>query len=122
MLVVDGPVSASDGTLDVPEGGIDPLECRGQGGLAAGSSNDWLMDAAGVSDTGEAAQAITDDGAGGIEIALGQGRDFGTAETLMRRNFKRLGLPCGVVSTAATIGVLPGEPRPRLPPFRSPPR
>src|SRR5215467_3607272 len=39
-----------------------------------------------------------------------------------RRNCKRIGLPCGVVSTAATIGVLPGEPRPRLPPFRSPPR
>src|SRR3954464_9085118 len=39
-----------------------------------------------------------------------------------RRNFKRIGLPSGVVSTAATIGVLPGEPRPRLPPFRSPPR
>src|SRR6201993_3704417 len=39
-----------------------------------------------------------------------------------RRNFKRIGLPCGVVWTAATIGVLPGEPRPRLPPLRSPPR
>src|ERR1700730_7524049 len=39
-----------------------------------------------------------------------------------RRNFKRIGLPSGVVSTAATIGVLPGEPRPRLPPLRSPPR
>src|SRR6267142_2698156 len=39
-----------------------------------------------------------------------------------RRNCKRIGFPCGVVSTAATIGVLPGEPRPRLPPFRSPPR
>src|SRR3984893_14463167 len=39
-----------------------------------------------------------------------------------RRTFKRIGLPSGVVSTAATIGVLPGEPRPRLPPLRSPPR
>ena len=39
-----------------------------------------------------------------------------------RRNFRRIGLPSGVVSTAATIGVLPGEPRPRLPPLRSPPR
>src|SRR6516164_2949162 len=28
-----------------------------------------------------------------------------------RRNFKRIGLPSGVVSTDATIGVLPGEPR-----------
>src|ERR1700730_18289841 len=39
-----------------------------------------------------------------------------------RRNFKRIGWPSGVVSTAATIGVFPGEPRPRLPPLRSPPR
>src|SRR3954453_16021158 len=39
-----------------------------------------------------------------------------------RRNFKRIGLPSGVVSTAATIGVLPGEPRPRLLPLCSPPR
>src|SRR3981081_1960782 len=38
-----------------------------------------------------------------------------------RRNCKRIGFPCGVVSTSATIGVLPGDPRPRLPPFRSPP-
>src|ERR671939_492141 len=35
---------------------------------------------------------------------------------------KRLGLRSGVVSTAATIGVLPAAPRPRLPPGRSPPR
>src|ERR1700710_64761 len=39
-----------------------------------------------------------------------------------RRSFRRTGLPSGVVSTAATNGVLPGAPRPRLPPERSPPR
>src|SRR3954454_689847 len=33
-----------------------------------------------------------------------------------------LGLRSGVVSTAATIGVLLAAPRPRLPPDRSPPR
>ena len=38
-----------------------------------------------------------------------------------RRSFKRTGLPSGVVSTAATNGVLPAAPRPRLPPERSPP-
>src|SRR6202048_2090013 len=43
-------------------------------------------------------------------------------ETFTQRNLKRIGLAPGVVSTAATIGVLPGEPRPRLPPLRSPPR
>src|ERR687884_463894 len=35
---------------------------------------------------------------------------------------RRLGRLSAVVSTAATIGVLPAAPRPRLPPARSPPR
>src|SRR5262245_57441261 len=82
MLVVDGAVSASDGALDVAEGGVDPVGRRVQGGLATGSSDDRLVDAAGVADPSEAVQAITDNGAGGLEIALCQGRDFGTAETL----------------------------------------
>src|ERR671928_223988 len=34
----------------------------------------------------------------------------------------RLGFLSAVVSTAATTGVLPAAPRPRLPPGRSPPR
>lgn len=40
---------------------------------------------------------------------------------ITRRSFRRTGLPSSAVSTAATKGVLPGEPRPRLPPGRSPP-
>src|SRR5919199_2578998 len=40
--------------------------------------------------------------------------------TTLSRN--RLGFLSGVVSTAATTGVLPAAPRPRLPPDRSPPR
>src|SRR3954463_3947650 len=43
-------------------------------------------------------------------------------KVVTRRSFKRTGLPSGVVSTAATNGVFPGAPRPRLPPDRSPPR
>src|SRR6201988_5453980 len=39
-----------------------------------------------------------------------------------RRNFKRIGLPSGGGSTPATIGGLPGDPRPRFPPLPSPPR
>jgi hypothetical protein len=34
--------------LDVAEGGVDPLERRIQGGLAAGSGDDRLMHAAGI--------------------------------------------------------------------------
>src|SRR6516162_6578514 len=76
MLVVDGAVSASDSALDVAEGGVDPPEGRVQGGLATGSSDDRLVDAAGAADPSEAVQAVTDNGAGGMEIALRQGRDF----------------------------------------------
>src|SRR6185312_2495848 len=46
MLVADGAISASAGALDVAEGGVDPLEGRVPGGLATGSSDDRLVDAA----------------------------------------------------------------------------
>ena len=56
MLVTDGTVSSRDGAFDVSEGSVDPFERRGQGGLAARSSDDRLMDAPSVADTGETAQ------------------------------------------------------------------
>src|SRR6201992_2282767 len=59
MLVVDGAVSAGDGALDIAEGGVDPLESRVQGGLATGSSDDRLVDAAGVADPSEDVQGVT---------------------------------------------------------------
>src|SRR5262249_38041266 len=97
MLVADGAVSASDGALDVAKGGVDPLEGRVQGGFATGSSDDRLVDAAGVANPSEAVQAVTDNGAGGVEIALRQGRDFGTAETLHAAQLQAdwLALWCG---------------------------
>src|ERR1700755_240042 len=49
------------------------------------------------------------------EIAVAQ-------KLVTRRSFNRTGFPSAVVSTATTNGVLPGAPRPRLPPARSPPR
>src|ERR1700739_3261095 len=97
MLVVDGAVSASDGALDVAEGGVDPLEGRVQCGLATRSSDDRLVDAAGVADPSEAVQAVTDNGTGGVEIPPRQGRDFGTAETLHAAQLQAdwLALWCG---------------------------
>src|SRR3984893_7202703 len=97
MLVADGAVSASDGALDVAEGGVDPLEGRVQGGLATGSSDDRLVGAAGVADPSEAVQAVTDNGAGRMEIALRQARDFGTAKTLHAAQLQAdwLALLCG---------------------------
>src|ERR1700680_1349123 len=49
MLDTDGTVSASNGAFDVPEGSVDPLERGRQGGLAARSCDDRLMDAPGLS-------------------------------------------------------------------------
>src|SRR6516162_54271 len=97
MLVADGAISASDGALDVAEGGVDPLEGRVQGGLATGSSDDWLVDAASVADPRKAVQTVTDNGAGGVEIALRQGRDFGSAEALHAAQLQAdwLALWCG---------------------------
>src|SRR5439155_9524695 len=83
MLVADGAVSARDGALEVAEGGVDPLEGRVQSGLATGSSDDRLVDTAGVADPSEAVQAVTDNGAGVMECALLQSRYFGSAETLL---------------------------------------
>src|ERR1700758_48036 len=130
VLVADGAVSASDGALDVAEGSIDPLESGVQCGLATGSSDDRLMDAAGVADPGEAAQPVTDDGAGGIEIVLRQGRDFGMAEALHaaqlqadwrtlrcrfdrghdRRLARRTAATLAAVPLAAEIGVVDLDP------------
>src|SRR5258708_3499632 len=118
MLVTDGTVSASNGAFDVPEGSVDPLERGRQGGLAARSCDDRLMDAPGFADAGETAQAVTDDGAGGIEIALCQGHDFGTAETLypaqlqadwlpLRRGFDRSHNRHLAARTTATLATVP---------------
>lgn len=130
MLFTDSAVSAGDGALDVAEGGIDPLERGIEGGLAAGSGDDRLMDTAGVADTGKAAQAVADDGAGGIEIARRQDRDLGPAETLdaaqlqadrltLRRGFDRrddrrlagrTAPALAAVALAAEIGIVDLDP------------
>src|SRR5437016_12751844 len=88
------------------------------------------MDAAGVADPSEAAQAVTDNGAGGIEIALRQGRDFGPAETLHaaqlqadwlalwcgfdrrhdRRLARRTAAPLAAVALPTEIGVVATRP------------
>src|SRR5260370_19252118 len=81
VLIPDGTVSASDGAFDVSEGSVDPLERGGQSDLAARFSDDRLMDAPGVADTGETAQTVTVDSASRIEISLPQGTALRAAET-----------------------------------------
>ena len=106
------------------------LKAGFRGGLATGSSDDRLVDAAGVADPSEAMQAVTNNGAGGMEIALRQGRDFGTAETLYaaqlqadwlalwcgfdrrhnRRLARRTAAAFATVALAAEIGVIHLDP------------
>lgn len=108
------------GGLDVTEEGVGPLECRGQDGLAAGVGTDDLLRAAGIGDATEAGEAVADDVAAGGYAAACQLLDGLAPETLDPAQLQADRL--AVVSTATMIGVLPGEPRPRLPPERSPPR
>ena len=122
MLVADGAVSTSDGALDIAEGGVDPLESRVQGGLATGSSDDRLVDAAGVADPSEAVQAVTDNSAGGLEIALRQGTRAGgrirwdyQAESCIdiKRDVRRwaeIGLEFERVTPANNAGCEPPQP------------
>jgi len=97
MFVTDSAVSAGDRALDIAEGCVDPLERGVQGGLATGSGDDRLMDASGLADSGKAAQSVTDNDAGGIETALRERCNFGTAETLHPAQLQadRLTLWCG---------------------------
>jgi hypothetical protein len=48
-----------------------------------------------VADPSEAVQAVTDNGAGEIEIALRKGRDLSTRKPFSRRNSTRIGLSSG---------------------------
>ena len=58
----------------------------------------------------------------GPRLRLAKAEIEAPLKPVTRHSFRRTGLPSDVVSTAATNGVLPGAPRPRLPPLRWPPR
>ena len=122
MLLVDGAIDAGDGGLDVAERGVDPLAGWRASGGGTRAGLDHLVTAPGVGDGGEAGQAIADDHAVWVEAALGETRDRMVAEAGDPAQLQAYSLPPGVVSTAATNGVLPAAPRPRFPPERSPPR
>jgi hypothetical protein len=76
VLVADRAIGADDRRLDVAERGVDPLEGRREDGFAARAGADRLVGAAGGGDAAEARQTIADDGAGGIQAALGEGFDL----------------------------------------------
>lgn len=89
---------------------------------ATAPGDDWLMRAAGLPNTAETAQAVTEDDAGGIEIALCHIDDVGSAEALHPAQFEAdrfafgRGLDRGHDRRLARRTAAP------LPPWRSPPR
>src|ERR1700680_1294073 len=122
MLVADCAVSASDGALDIAEGVLTHLKA----GFRAALRPDpvmigWWTQPALPTPVKQCRPSLTTVLAG-WKLRCAMVAISARRKPFTRRNLKRIGLPSGVVSTAATIGVLPGEPRPRLPPLRSPPR
>ena len=80
------------------------------------------MAAGGFVECAPAAQAVRHNRRSGGQPVLGAARDLALAEALDRRQLQLARAPLGLVETAATKGVLPAAPRPRLPPERTPPR
>ena len=122
MLRADVVVGAGERGFDVAQAGIDPLEWRPARGPLAGTGRHREVLAAGLLDRRPAGQAVADDIAPGSEVSSASRSTSFLRKPLTTLSRSRLGLRSAVVSTAATIGVLPAAPRPRLPPGRSPPR
>ena len=76
----DGPVGAGDGSLDVAKSGVDPFEGGCFRSFRPRAGSDDRVAASGACDGGEAGEAVADDGAGGIEALLGEGRNRGAAK------------------------------------------
>ena len=98
-------VGAAEAGLQIAEYRVDPLEFRQILGLAA-PDNSRLVGTPGGGHRSEAGEAFR---AWKVKRATGV-------------SFTRGGLASSVSDTAATNGTLFSEPRPTLPPLRSPPR
>src|SRR6187397_2044079 len=118
MLASDATVSTTDVAFDVSAGCVVPLDRGVQSDLATRYSDDRLMDAPCVADTGETTQTITDHSASGIEIALRQGSDLRAAEARHAAQLQTdwLAIRCGfdrshdrrlARRTAATLAAVP---------------
>jgi hypothetical protein len=106
LLLVEryGPTIAG---LDVAQGGIHPFEGRFAHGCSPAASFDGLMAAPGLGHAGEALKPSL------MTAQLATRHLWATTDTalldrpLTRRSLKWTGWPSGVVSTAATNGILP---------------
>jgi len=115
-------VAALQACLEIAQDGVDPKELGDVLGLAP-VHDDGFVRAAGLRDGAEAGQPVGADRAARGEVALGPIRDRvqGKSRYWVELDAQRVsGL--SVSETAATKGTLFSEPRPTLPPVRSPPR
>lgn len=114
MLSRYGPVCADKGALDVAQHRVDPLKGAGLQGFVSSGSH-WLV---GDSLTGyrcKTAKSICDNKVSPDKKEPDAAPMAALVKPEIRCSFIRWGLPSSVVSTAATKGTFPAEPRPRLP-------
>jgi hypothetical protein len=121
LSVLQGVERARQRGLQVAQHGVDPLE-RGQVLRFEGTYHAGDVDAAGVGDGGEASQAVAEDDAAGLQTGLRPLADGLEAKPLTTSSFRCVGPQFSSSDSAATNGTLFSEPRPALPPERSPPR
>ena len=115
-------IGPGDRAPDVAERPVHPFERCHAARLSARPGADRPMAAGGFVECAPAAQAVRHNRRSGGRPVLGAARDLALAEALDRRQLQLARAPSGLVETAATKGVLPAAPRPRLPPERTPPR
>jgi hypothetical protein len=121
MFWANGVVSSMNSGFDVEQGCVDPFEGRVSRSLHAATSYGQLIAAADLCDRREASEHITDNGgardqdAGAAFLLLVPAKAFEVAE------LETVRLALLIVLTAATEGILPPAPRPRLRPSRTPP-
>jgi len=115
-------VATTQAGLEVTEDGVDPLEL-GQVFRLSSRDDGGLMHTAGLDDPAETGQPIGTYGAPHGQVRPGPRRNRLEGETGHRgESLTRKGWPSSLSETAATKGTLFSEPRPALPPLRSPPR
>ena len=108
--------------LDVAKGRVDPFEGGSADRSGSRAGYDDLMRTPGIFHAAETSQAVADRGAVRIQAAFGEHRDRMAAKTSHPAQLQANRLAVRRGFDAATNAVLPGAPRPRLPPVRSPPR
>ena len=120
VLGAEVVIRAMQGALDVSQDRIDLGERRMLGACRSTSGHERLVKAPCVLHGTEAGQGVGQPDGAGVAVAPGQATISSLRNAPIRHRRILTGRPSRLSSTAATNGVLPSAPRPRLPPWRSP--